>query len=167
MQKLLSAVIGQNVTELYPHPKCSSIAADPNGSVYTLWTKGAGSRRPQLTESNWRLITTYCGAKFRPNQSIALPKPVCEELGVKGFRVLSGRFNLECYLGRTLQRWEVCRHGDLGNCDHSLANLSPGCQLNNIIDDVESGRIKTTPEQLRIAIDRLSCLLNSTKPTNQ
>jgi hypothetical protein len=152
--------IGGIATELYPHPKCDKIAAAPDGSVYTLWTKGAGARRPALS-SEWRKITAYCGAKFRPNQSMAIPKPVAIEMGVKGFRVLSGRFNLECFLGRCLEPWEVCRHGSGGNQDHSMSNLQPGCQLNNIIDEIELGRLVTTRPQILRAINRLQCLLNS------
>ena len=163
MQKPFLALVGQTVIELYPHPLCSQIAAAPDGSVYTLWTKGRGSRRPQLTDK-WRLQDTYCGAKFRPKQSIALPSEVAKQLPHSGYRVLAGRFNLECYLGRTLLEHEVCRHGDKGNSDHSIDNLTAGCQLNNIIDEVESGRIKTTRAELERAITRLECILTSTKP---
>ena len=154
--------IGQKPTKLYIHPKCNKIGAAEDGTVYTLWSKGVGSRKPALTDE-WREITTYCGAKFRPKQSIGIPSEVAKELNDKAqFRVVAGRFNLECYLGRSLEDWEVCRHGNAGNCDHSLKNLSVGCQLNNIIDEVESGGIKTTPEQIQIAINRLTAILSTT-----
>lgn len=147
--------------DIYLHPQCLDIGASEDGKVWTCWTKGSGSRRPFKTEY-WRHQDTYCGAKFRPKQSIALPKEVANQLQTSNCRVLAGRFNLECYLGRKLQDWEVCRHGDLGNCDHSKSNLSVGCQLNNIIDEIELGRIKTTTDQIQHAIERLTVILSTT-----
>lgn len=165
MQNPRLVQIGQSATELYPHPKCGTIAAAKDGSVWTLWTKGSNQNNPPRLSNDWRLITTYCGAKFRPKQSIGLPAPVARELypdGKSQFRVIAGRFNLECYLGRVLKDWEVCRHGRGGNSDHSFDNLSVGCQLTNIIDEVEMGRIKTSPDHLRAAIHRLTTILNET-----
>ena len=161
--KLKQETIGQKPTKLYPHPKCPEIAAAPDGSVWTLWTKGTNQHNPPKLSTTWRLLDTYCGAKFRPKQSIVLPSPVIRQLGKVQHRVIAGRLNLECFLNRQLEPWEVCRHGALGNCDHSLENLSVGCQLNNIIDEVESGNIQTTPEQLEQAIYRLSALLKKQK----
>lgn len=159
--KLNQETTGQKPTKLYPHPKCPEIAAAADGSVWTLWTKGTNQHNPPKLSTTWRLLDTYCGAKFRKKQSIALPAPVAKKLitGRVHYRILAGRLNLECFLNRQLESWEVCRHGALGNCDHSLGNLSVGCQLNNIIDEVESGNIQTTPEQLEQAIHRLNDLL--------
>tara|TARA_S200002703_G_C3696848_1_gene214006 strand:- start:28 stop:618 length:591 start_codon:yes stop_codon:yes gene_type:complete len=163
--KLKQETTGQKPTKLYPHPKCPEIAAAADGSVWTLWTKGSNQHNPPKLSTTWRLLDTYCGAKFRKKQSIALPAPVARQLitGRAHYRILAGRLNLECFLNRQLESWEVCRHGDLGNCDHSLGNLSVGCQLNNIIDEVESGNIQTTPEQLEQAIHRLNALLKKQK----
>jgi len=101
------------------------------------------------------MITAYCGARFRPRQSVATPAPVTRALGLTHHRVLAGRFNLECFLGRKLESHEVCCHGPGGNGDHSKANLSVGCQLNNIIDSVIDGSIESTPESIDLAIRRL------------
>ena len=152
---------GLKPINLHPHPKCSSVAASEDGTLWTLWTKGSNQHNPPKLSTTWQLLDTYCGAKFRKKQSIALPAPVARQVttGKAHFRVIAGRFNLECFLGRPLQQWEVCRHGPGGNSDHSKANLSVGCQLNNIIDEVEAGNIQTTPEQLKEAIHRLNALL--------
>ena len=131
-----------------------TIAAHTDGSVWTRWTKGLGKRKPELSD-DWRELTTYCGSKFRPRQSIAVPQRVADIISTGNCRVLAGRFNLSCYLGRVLEDWEVCRHGSLGNGDHSKANLSVGCQLNNIVDSVIDGSIPTTQESVQQAIDRL------------
>ena len=147
--------------DIYVHPSCEDIGASANGDVWTCWTKGSGSRRPIKTKY-WRLQDTYCGAKFRPKQSIALPVEVATQLGNKNkCRVIAGRFNLECYLGRPLETWEVCRHGIRGNCDHSIGNITVGCQLNNIIDEVIAGRIITNRSQLVEAIERLTDYLST------
>ena len=163
--KYSQVTTGRTLIDIYLHPRCPQIGATADGKVYTLWTKGVGSRRPTLGAS-WRELTTYCGAKFRPKQSIALPSNVVKYCpNPNHIRVVAGRFNLECFLGRILEDWEVCRHGSGGNCDHSKGNLSVGCQLNNIIDEVEIGAIKTNKEQLSLAIDRLLTLYNDS-PTN-
>jgi hypothetical protein len=167
-QKADPVKLGQIPTKLYPHPKCAEIAAAEDGTVWTLWTKGKNQNNPPKLTDNWRLIDTYCGAKFRNKQSIALPAPVARQIvtGKTHYRVLAGRFNLECYLGRTLKEHEVCCHGPLGNNDHSKQNLTVDCQLNNIIDEVVAGRITTTPESLQRAINRLNELLNLSTKVN-
>ena len=142
------------------HPLTDTIAAHEDGSVWTRWTKGIGSRKPELVDE-WRKLTTYCGSKFRPNQSIAIPSEVSKLLKMSHNRALAGRFNLTCYLGRELLDHEVCRHGPGGNQDHSKANLSVGCQLNNIIDSVIDGSIPTTPESIEEAIERLKTHLST------
>lgn len=68
------------------------------------------------------------------------------------------RLVLSAKLGRTLESWEDACHknGDCG--DNSMDNLQVGCRLNNIIDDIELGRLKTSPEQIERAIARLEAL---------
>jgi hypothetical protein len=153
-------------TKLYPHPQCSEIAAAEDGSVWTLWTKGRNQHNQPKLSNTWRLVDTYCGAKFRAKQSITVPAPVARQLcsvsGNVSYRINAGRLNLECYLGRVLEPHEVCCHGPLGNIDHSKKNLSADCQLNNIIDEVVAGRIPTTPESIKRAIARLEAHLSTT-----
>ena len=162
-QKQKKEAVGQTPTKLYPHPKCSSIAAAEDGSVWTLWSKGKNQNNPPKLTDQWRKLDTYCGPKFRPKQSIALPAPVAKQIitGKAHYRTLAGRFNLACYLGRELEDHEVCRHGAGGNSDHSKANLSVGCQLNNIIDSVIDGSIPTTKESIEQAINRLQDYLST------
>ena len=136
------------------------IGALEDGTVWTRWSKGKNQYQPPVLLDYWRINDTYCGAKFRPKQSITVPAPIAKELVTRprNNRVLAGRFNLECYVNRLLEGWEVCRHGRGGNSDHSMANLSAGCQLNNIIDEVESGKIVVPQYSLEIAIKRLQHL---------
>ena len=162
-QKQKKEEAGQTPTKLYFHPRDNTIAAAEDGSVWTLWSKGKnGANPPKLTDT-WRRIDVYCGPKFRPKQSIVLPVRVAENviIGKAHQRALAGRFNLACYLGRELEDHEVCRHGAGGNCDHSKANLSVGCQLNNIVDSVIDGSILTTRESIQQAIDRLQNYLST------
>ena len=135
---------------------CAEIAADEDGTLWTRYSKGTNQNNPPKLMDTWRLITTYCGPKFRPKQSVAIPAPVARELGIGNqYRVVAGRINLECFLGRTLKEHEVCCHGPGGNSDHSKENISVNCQLNNIIDSVIDGSILTTKESIALAINRL------------
>lgn len=82
----------------------------------------------------------------------------------------AGRFVLECYLGRLLEPWEVCRHGINGPNDHSYLNVSPGDAVNNMIDDLENGKSQTSLTYLIQAQSRLARLIStftSTQPTDE
>ena len=70
----------------------------------------------------------------------------------------SARLILSAKLGRELHPWEDACHinGDAG--DNRMCNLEAKCRLNNIIDEIESGRIQTTPEQIDKAIARLMAI---------
>jgi len=73
---------------------------------------------------------------------------------------IAGRFTLECYLGRTLESFEVCRHGIAGPNDHSYLNVSPGDAVNNMIDDLENGKSETSLTYLIEAQQRLARLIS-------
>ena len=68
------------------------------------------------------------------------------------------RLALSAKLGRELEPWEEACHinGDPG--DDSFENLKAACRINNIIDEIEIGRLKTSKEQVLIAIERLKIL---------
>ncbi len=65
------------------------------------------------------------------------------------------RLVLSAKLGRELEPWEEACHGNGDHSDNSMSNLNVGCRLNNIIDDIELGRVKTSPQELERAIERL------------
>lgn len=65
---------------------------------------------------------------------------------------------LSAKLGRPLEPWEDARHLNGDPSDNRMENLKAGCRLNNIIDDLEAGRLKTSREQIDIAMQRLQAL---------
>jgi len=68
------------------------------------------------------------------------------------------RIVLSAKLGRTLEPWEEACHANGNHADNSMDNLEVGCRLNNIIDELEAGRIKTSVEQIDRAMQRLQAL---------
>ena len=71
------------------------------------------------------------------------------------------RVALSAKLGRWLEPWEEVRHIDGDFKNNCLNNLEAGDHLNNIIDDIEQGKRKTSPEYLELAITRLKALQKS------
>ena len=76
-------------------------------------------------------------------------------------KIYVSRLVLSAKLGRELLDWEEARHinGDAGN--NHMDNLEVGCRLNNIIDELELGRLQTSVEQIDQAIQRLKSLRNT------
>ena len=70
----------------------------------------------------------------------------------------SARLVLSAKLSRCLEPWEEACHinGDPG--DNSFDNLKASCRINNMIDELELGRLQSSKEQLLIAIERLKIL---------
>ena len=68
------------------------------------------------------------------------------------------RLVLSAKIGRQLQPWEEARHLNGDHADNRMENLAVGCRLNNVIDDLESGRLQTSVEQIDAAIERLQAL---------
>lgn len=71
------------------------------------------------------------------------------------------RLVLSAKLGRELEPWEDCCHIDGDPTNDCMENLKASCRLNNIIDEIELGRIETTRESLQEAVNRLQVLLDS------
>lgn len=92
---------------------------------------------------------------------MSLPKTFTNIRGKSANKCIAGRFTLECYLGRTLESWEVCRHGIAGPTDHSYLNVSPGDAVNNMIDDLENGKSETNLTYLIQAQSRLARLISN------
>jgi len=68
------------------------------------------------------------------------------------------RLVLSAKLGRTLEPWEDACHINGDHGDNRMDNLEVGCRLNNIIDDLETGRLQTSVEQIDRALQRLQAL---------
>jgi len=68
------------------------------------------------------------------------------------------RLVLSAKLGRTLEPWEEACHQDGDSANNHMDNLEVGCRLNNIIDDLETGRLQTSVEQIDRAMQRLQAL---------
>ena len=68
------------------------------------------------------------------------------------------RIALAAKIGRLLEPWEEVRHIDGDFKNNHLDNLQVGDHLNNIIDDLENGKRKTSTEYLEEAITRLKAL---------
>jgi len=81
-------------------------------------------------------------------------------LNVNGARYTKAlaRLVLSAKLGRELKPFEDACHINGIPTDDRMVNLKASDRLNNIIDEVESGRIKTTAEYLDLAIQRLEKL---------
>lgn len=180
--KLNTASTGPLATRFFPHPLDENVGITFYGHIYTRYV--AHKRGGVIGE--WRLITSYKGTTVRGKRNdpkfrtsirervfvslpLAFTKLYWAEVGFTTCSVNAGRFALECYTGRRLEVWEVCRHGIAGPNDHSYLNVSPGDAVNNMIDDLENGKSETSLTYLIQAQNRISRLisgLTSTKPTN-
>ncbi len=143
-----------------------------DGSIWTRYVK----HKKGGVVSEWRELTNYTAknstrksntpqAKASPRtsvnlkQQIKLPFAFAPAVSRHG-QYLAGRFTLECYLGRTLESFEVCRHGIAGPDDHSYLNVSPGDAVNNMIDDLENGKSETSLTYLIQAQQRIARLIS-------
>ena len=68
------------------------------------------------------------------------------------------RLVLSAKLGRTLKPWEEACHQNGDSADNRMNNLEVGCRLNNILDEIEAGRLHTSVEQIDRAMQRLQAL---------
>lgn len=74
--------------------------------------------------------------------------------GVRYTKALA-RVVLAAKLGRELKPYEDACHINGDPTDDRMVNLKASDRLNNIIDEVESGRVETTADYLDLAIERL------------
>lgn len=141
-----------------------------DGSIWTRYVKFTQAIGP------WRELTGYQKAgrltqgpgvsqtSKRLKTIIGAPKIFVDKFypnPTKTGMINCGRFALECYLGRTLESFEVCRHGIGGPNDHSYLNVSPGDAVNNMIDDLENGKSETNLTYLIQAQSRLARLISN------
>ena len=64
-------------------------------------------------------------------------------------------------LGRPLEDWEQVRHLGNDRNDNHMKNLTVGCAVLNMLDDIEAGTRFTSPEYLEEALVRIVNLLKS------
>ncbi len=74
--------------------------------------------------------------------------------GITYHKILA-RVVLSAKLGRELKPYEDACHINGDPTDDRMVNLKASDRLNNIIDEVESGRVETTADYLDLAIERL------------
>ena len=69
--------------------------------------------------------------------------------------LISHRIIMSAKLGRQLEPWEQVRHLDGDRNNNHMDNLSVGCAILNMIDDIENGSRSTSIEYIDEAIERL------------
>jgi len=132
----------------YPVPGFDKYTVTEDGSIWSYYGKGGTRRKLKVTlvkkrQSNTRLYG------FVKLQIAGTNK----QLTVNHYRVImAGK------LGRWLEEWEQVRHLDGDTANNTMDNLSVGCVINNLIDDLENGSRQTNEENLDIAIARLTAL---------
>lgn len=177
MLKLSTATPGQIATKFWLHPLDPNMAATFDGRI---WTRYVAYKSGGVI-GEWRQLTKFYSNKVRgkgtmgvtrsseTRSMVKLPMHFCRLIGVEQRQgsYKAGRFTLECYLGRPLESWEVCRHSTGGPNDHSYLNVSPGDAVNNMIDDLENGKSHTNLSYMIEASNRIARIilnLTSTKP---
>ena len=117
---------------MHPIPNFPGYTVDELGNVY----KNGKPRKP-----------TYKPNSVRKRMNLNVS-------GVKYTKALA-RLVLSAKIGRELEPFEDACHINGDPSDDRMVNLKVSDRLNNIIDEVESGRIKTNAEYLDLAIERL------------
>jgi hypothetical protein len=125
------------MTEMYPVPDFPGYTADEQGNVYN---KHGKVRKPGYKD------------KRKLRYKIRLSVNGCTSTKALARIVLSAK------LGRELKPYEDACHINGNPLDDSMVNLKVSDRLNNIIDEIELGRIQTTEEYLNQAIQRLQAL---------
>ena len=126
----------------YPIPGFPLYAANWDGQIKNIQTE--------------KILRTYSHGKDSKRRSKIQKLQLSADK--QGYKVYAHRVVLSAKLGRLLEPWEDCRHMDGDPLNNRMDNLEPGCRLNNIIDEYELGRLKTSKEQILIAIERLQDL---------
>lgn len=179
MLKLSTATPGQIATKLFLHPLDPNMAATFDGRIWTRYV----ARKHGAVIGEWRELTSYSKAHYRKQgpgvkQSSARTKtlinaPCCfvrkfyPESKTNHGKINAGKYVLECYLGRCIESWEVCRHGTGGPDDHSYLNVSPGDAVNNMIDDLENGKSHTNLTYMIEANNRIARIISNLTSTNE
>ena len=124
---------------MYPIPNFPGYTADEQGNVYN---------------KHGKLRKSFYKDKRKLRRKI--------KLSVNGIvsNIALSRVILSAKLGRKLKPYEDACHINGEPLDDCMVNLKASDRLNNIIDEIELGRIDTTEEYLNQAIQRLQALKN-------
>jgi hypothetical protein len=122
---------------MYPVPNFPGYTVDELGNVY----KFGKLRKPTFKSKTER-------KRAKMNLSVN---------GVRYTKALA-RIVLSAKLGRELKSYEDACHINGDPSDDRMVNLKAADRLNNIIDEIESGRIETTEEYRDLAVKRLLAL---------
>ena len=128
--------------ETYPVPSFPGYTADEQGNVYNKFGKLIKPAYKDKRKLRLKVKLSVNGSQF--NRAVA-------------------RVVLSAKLGRELKPYEDACHINGAPLDDRMVNLKVSDRLNNIIDEIELGRIDTTDEYLDQAIQRLQALKKMTK----
>ena len=126
---------------MYPVPNFPGYTVDELGNVYKFG---------KLRKATYK---TKKGSRARFNFNIN---------GVKSTKALA-RVVLTAKLGKELEPYEDACHINNDPTDDRMVNLKAADRLNNIIDEIEAGRIGTSVYYLDLAIERLEELRKNKK----
>ena len=118
--------------------------------VVNLWTNEQG-----VFKNKYDKVLKPFGKRYKDDRRTKLN---VKTIDGRRRTIASARLVLSAKLGRCLEPWEDACHinGDPGN--NTFENLKASCRINNMIDELELGRLKTSKEQILLAIERLKIL---------
>ena len=135
----------------YSVPGFTSIEVNEQGVV-----------RSSTTKRIRKLAERYDRPSTNKRRRIDIKEP-----GQKKTKIFLARAVLSAKLMRPLESWEDACHLNGIPDDNRMSNLAAGCRLNNIIDELESGRIKTSEAELDRAIERLVKMKNTPRGSEE
>ena len=81
-----------------------------------------------------------------------------KQVRLDGQHYITHRIIMAAKLGRWLKPWEQVRHIDGNRNNNHMDNLTAGCAVNNMLDDIENGTRQTDAANIDLAIQRLKVL---------
>ena len=84
-----------------------------------------------------------------------------KQVRLDGKHLIAHRVIASAKIGRMLEPWEQVRHIDGNRNNNTVDNLSVGCAVLNMIDDIENGTRQTSAAYIKEAISRLTQLAHS------
>ncbi len=156
---------GQKYIELYIHPLSEHLGFTKDGKPYTNIRSNRWNGGKIIDwEPHPIFLKTKRGTKS-PRYKLELRAKIKKDLGLYTNQAVA-RIALECYLNRSLESWEQCCHINGIATDNSISNLRASDSINNAIDEIDLKRKSTYLENLLLARERISTLINSYETTN-